>query len=230
MTNTSGGAVEVLVVGAGPTGLAMAGQLAATGVRVRVVDRALDRVHESRALAVQPRTLEVLAGLGVTDEMVARGNRAVRLSVHAGGRERSLPLFDLGLHDTAYPYLLFLSQSETERLLGERLATAGVQVERGVELTGLATGEGSAVATLRHPDGRQEQVSARYVVGCDGAHSTVRHLARIGFAGGSYPQTFVLADLEADGVDLGAAHAFLAGRGMLFLFPLGRPASWRLLA
>ena len=230
MTNTSNGPVEVLVVGAGPTGLAVAGQLAAVGARVRVVDRALDRVHESRALAVQPRTLEVLAGLGVTDEMVARGNQAVRLSVHARGRERSLPLFDLGLHDTAYPYLLFLSQSETERLLGEHLAAAGVDVERGVELTGLATGEGSAVATLRHRDGRQEQVSARYVVGCDGAHSTVRHLAGIGFAGGSYPQTFVLADLEADGVEPGAAHAFLAGRGMLFLFPLGRPASWRLLA
>ena len=230
MTNTSAGAIEVLVVGAGPTGLAMAGQLAAAGVRVRVVDRALDRVHESRALAVQPRTLEVLAGLGVTDEMVARGNRAVRLSVHAGGRERSLPLFDLGLRDTAYPYLLFLSQSETERLLGDHLAAAGVDVERGVELTGLTVEEGSAVAALRHRDARQEHVSTRYVVGCDGAHSTVRHLAGIGFAGGSYPQTFVLADLEADGVDPGAAHAFLAGRGMLLLFPLGRPASWRLVA
>ncbi|MET8307905.1 FAD-dependent monooxygenase, partial [Micromonospora sp. NPDC005173] len=79
-------AVEVLVVGAGPTGLAMAGQLAALGVRVRVVDRSVDRVHESRALAIQPRTLEVLASLGVADEMVAVGNRAVRLCLHARGR------------------------------------------------------------------------------------------------------------------------------------------------
>ncbi|MEU5942301.1 FAD-dependent monooxygenase [Micromonospora sp. NPDC047548] len=223
-------AVEVLVVGAGPTGLTMAGQLAAFGVRVRVVDRAVDRVHESRALAIQPRTLEVLTGLGVTDEMVACGNRAVRLCLHARGRERAVPLFDLGLQDTAYPYLLFLSQAETERILGERLAAMGLEVDRGVELVGLDHSGDGTVATLRHGDGRQERVSARYVVGCDGAHSTVRRLAGIGFAGAAYPQTFVLADLEADGVDAGAAHVFLSAWGILFLFPLGQPATWRLLA
>ncbi|SCG76941.1 FAD-dependent monooxygenase [Micromonospora inositola] len=223
-------AVEVLVVGAGPTGLAMAGQLAAFGVRARVVDRALDRVHESRALAIQPRTLEVLAGLGVTAELVASGNRAVRLCLHVRGRERSVPLYDLGLQDTAYPYLLFLSQADTERILGEHLAAAGLAVDRGVELVGLDRTADGAVATLRHSDGREEPVSARYVVGCDGAHSTVRHLAGIGFEGGAYPQTFVLADLEADGVEPGSAHGFLSERGMLFLFPLGHPTSWRLLA
>ncbi|SIM86473.1 FAD-dependent monooxygenase [Micromonospora cremea] len=222
--------VEVLVVGAGPTGLALARQLAAFGVQVRLVDRARDRIHESRALAIQPRTLEVLKGLGVTDDLVAAGNPAVRMCLHARGRERSVPLFDLGMEDTAFPYLLFLSQSETERLLGVHLTAAGVGVERGVELVGLdRTGDG-AVATLRHTDNREERVAARFVVGCDGAHSTVRHLAGIGFEGGSYPQTFVLADLEADGLSGGAAHVFLSEHGMLFLFPLGRPASWRLIA
>ena len=223
-------AVDVLVVGAGPTGLTMAAQLAAFGVRVRVVDRAVDRVHESRALAIQPRTLEVLSSLGVTDELVAGGNRTVRLCLHVRGRERAVPLFDLGLQDTAYPYLLFLSQAETERILGEHLTAAGLGIDRGVELVGLDQTPDGAVASLRHADGREEPVSARYVVGCDGAHSTVRHLAGIGFEGGSYPQTFVLADLEADGVASGAANAFLSGQGMLVLFPLGRPASWRLLA
>ncbi|WP_346533719.1 FAD-dependent monooxygenase [Micromonospora sp. DPT] len=222
-------AVDVLVVGAGPTGLAMAAQLAAFGVPVRVVDRAVDRAHESRALAIQPRTLEVLAGSGVTDELLAGGNPAVRLCLHAHGRVRAVPLFDLGLGDTAYPHLLFLSQAETERILAEHLAAAGLGVERGVELVGMnQTGDGVA-ATLRHADGREEPVSARYVVGCDGAHSTVRHLAGIGFEGGAYPQTFVLADLEADGVAGGAAHAFVSGQGPLFLFPLQHPASWRLL-
>ncbi|MGW5668304.1 FAD-dependent monooxygenase [Micromonospora sp. NPDC003776] len=223
------GGTDVLVVGAGPTGLALAVQLASLGVRVRLIDRAVDRVHESRALAIQPRTLEVLAGLGVTSELVAAGNTTVRLCLHAGGRSRSVPLFDLGLKDTAYPFLLLLSQAETERILGERLAAAGLGVERGVELVGLdRTGDG-ALATLRHTDGREEPVPARYVVGCDGAHSTVRHLAGIGFAGGAYPQTFVLADLEADGLEPGMAHAFLSERGMLFFFPLGHPAGWRLL-
>jgi 2-polyprenyl-6-methoxyphenol hydroxylase-like FAD-dependent oxidoreductase len=224
------GSVEVLVVGAGPTGLSLALQLVRFGVHVRIIDRGADRVHESRALAIQPRTLEVLAGSGVTDELVERGNKNVRLRIHAPGRETGVPLFDLGMPDTAYPYLLFLSQAETERILDEHLATAGITVERGVELVDLTDGTDTAVATLRHADRSDEPVAARYVVGCDGAHSTVRRLAGIGFAGGSYPQTFVLADVEADGVQPGAAHAYLSGSGMLFFFPLLHPATWRILA
>src|SRR6266540_1150660 len=226
----TGTVVDVLVAGAGPTGLTLAAQLAASSARVRLIDRGLDRVHESRALAIQPRTLEVLADLGVTGKLIACGNPAVQLRMHARGRELAVPMFDLGLDDTAYPYLLFLSQAETERILSEHLTAAGVQVERGVELTGLSNTAGSATATLRHRDGREETVSARYVAGCDGAHSTVRRLAGIRFEGSSYPQTFVLADVDADGIEPGAAHVFLSDQGMLFFFPLGNPAPWRLLA
>ncbi|MGH9261807.1 MAG: FAD-dependent monooxygenase, partial [Acidimicrobiales bacterium] len=93
---------DVLVVGAGPTGLTLAAQLLSFGASFRIVDRQLDRVHESRALAVQPRTLEVLTGLGVADAMVDRGNPAVRLQMHIGARTTEVPLFDLGLDDTAY--------------------------------------------------------------------------------------------------------------------------------
>jgi 2-polyprenyl-6-methoxyphenol hydroxylase-like FAD-dependent oxidoreductase len=221
---------EVLVVGAGPTGLALAAQLAAHGVRPRLVDRNLDRVHESRALAIQPRTLEVLAGLGVTDQLLEHGNRTVQLRIHTGGREAAVPLFDLGLADTAYPHLLFLSQAETERILGDHLAAARITVERGVQLVEIQPSADAVAAVLRHDDGHEEHIRARYVVGCDGAHSTVRTLAGIGFEGSAYPQTFVLADAEADGIAPDAAHAFLSERGMLFFFPLGTPASWRLLA
>ncbi len=225
-----GSVTDVLVVGAGPAGLTLAAEVAAFGVQPRLIDCALDRVHESRALAIQPRTLEVLARLGVTDELIACGNPAVQLRVHARGRVVAVPMFDLGLDDTAYPHLLFLSQATTERILGEYLATAGVLVERGVELVGLSNTADAAVATLRHRDGREEAVHARYVAGCDGAHSTVRRLAGIAFEGSSYPQTFVLTDASADGVEAGAAHVFLSDRGMLFFFPLGQPAPWRLLA
>jgi 2-polyprenyl-6-methoxyphenol hydroxylase-like FAD-dependent oxidoreductase len=221
--------VDVLVVGAGPTGLTLAAQLAAHGIRPRLVDRSRDRVHESRALAIQPRTLEVLAGLGITDRLVALGNAAVQLRLHVRHREVAMPLFDIGLTDTAYPYLLFLSQAETERILADHLTTKGITVERGVALSSLRSGHDAVAAMLRHDDGSDGQISARYIVGCDGAHSAVRTAVGIGFAGSSYPQTFVLADAEADGIVPDAAHAFLSERGMLFFFPLGAPATWRLL-
>jgi 2-polyprenyl-6-methoxyphenol hydroxylase-like FAD-dependent oxidoreductase len=221
---------DVLVVGAGPTGLTLAAELAAHGVRPRLVDRARDRVHESRALAIQPRTLEALARRGITGQLVAAGNPAVRLRLHARGRETAVPLFDLGLADTAYPYLLFLSQAHTERVLADHLSALDITVERGVELAGLQQDPEGVTAALRHDDGHEEQIRARYVVGCDGAHSTVRGAAGIGFHGGAYPQTFVLADTEADGLGPDAAHAFLSGPGILFFFPLGSPAAWRLLA
>src|SRR5690606_35065569 len=132
--------------------------------------------------------------------------------------------------DTAYSYLLFLSQSETERILGERLAESGVAVERGVELVSLQLGDDAASALLRHPGGREERVEARYVVGCDGGRSTVRRSAGIGFSGSTYPQTFVLADVDAGGLAPDSAHAYLSERGPLFFFPLRTPAPWRLIA
>ncbi|HEX6578787.1 MAG TPA: FAD-dependent monooxygenase [Jiangellaceae bacterium] len=222
--------IDVLVVGAGPTGLTLAAQLRAFGARFRIVDRQIDRVHESRALAIQPRTLEVLAGLGVTAELVARGNPAVQLRMHLGRRVVSLPLYDRGLSDTAYPFLLFLSQAETERVVGEHLGDRGVAIERGVELVGLEPEEHRVTCRLVHHDGRPETVVARNVVGCDGAHSAVREFARIPFVGAAYPQTFLLADLEVDGLERDAAHAYVTEAGMLLFFPLRTPASWRMLA
>jgi len=230
VTPATGDLLDVLVVGAGPTGLTLAAQLQAFGATVRIVDRQLDRVHESRALGVQPRTLEVLRGLGVAEELVARGNDAVWVQLHASGRVVRIRLFGLGLDDTAYPFLLFVSQAETEQVLNDHLATGGIRVERGVELVGFHADPDAVTSTLRRRDGRTEQVRARYLVGCDGASSTVRRSAGIPFKGGAYPQTFALADLEVDGLDRDAAHAFLGQEAIVLFFPLGRPASWRMLA
>jgi 2-polyprenyl-6-methoxyphenol hydroxylase-like FAD-dependent oxidoreductase len=222
--------VDVLVVGAGPTGLALAAQLDAHGARSRIVDRLPDRVHESRALAVQPRTLEVLAGLGVTDRLVPRGNRAVRMQLHSARGTVEVPLFDIGLDDTAYPYLLFVSQAQTEEVLVDHLRRRGVVVHRGVELVDLAQDDRGVTCRLRDDAGATRTVRARYVVGCDGVGSTVRRLAGIAFRGAAYPQDFVLADLEADVLDPGAAHAYLSPDGPLLFFPLGRPTTWRMIA
>jgi 2-polyprenyl-6-methoxyphenol hydroxylase-like FAD-dependent oxidoreductase len=230
-TTSSGDALlDVLVVGAGPTGLALAAELRAFDSRFRLIDRQLDRVHESRALAIQPRTLEVLGRHGLARQLVECGNPAVQLRMHMGRHTVALPLFDLGIADTAHPYLLFLSQAETERILGEHLARHGVLVERGTELIGVDAADGHVTCRLRRGDGRHETVRARYLVGCDGANSTVRQQAGIPFEGAAYPQTFVLADLEVDGLEAGAAHAYMAEAGMVFFFPLGAPATWRMLA
>jgi 2-polyprenyl-6-methoxyphenol hydroxylase-like FAD-dependent oxidoreductase len=223
------GQLDALIIGAGPTGLTLAAQLHALGVSARIVDRQQDRAHESRALAIQPRTLEVLRGLGISQTLVERGNPAVQLRLHLRRRVVGLRLFDVGVDDTAYPFLLFLSQSETEAALTEHLAARGVRVERGVELVAFAPADRGITCTLRHAGGRVESVHARYLVGCDGARSTVREGAGIAFRGGAYPQTFVLGDLEVDGgLEPGAAHAFLGAPGVLLFFPLGRPATWRL--
>jgi 2-polyprenyl-6-methoxyphenol hydroxylase-like FAD-dependent oxidoreductase len=154
---------DVLVVGAGPTGLTLAAQLQRLGARVRIVDRQIDRVHESRALAVQPRTLEVLRTLGISDKLVERGNNAVQLRPRFGERVVPIRLYDVGLEDSAYPFL-FVSQAETEAVLSEHLAEAGIAVERGVELLTLTTDDQQVSCTLGHRDGstvRQRHLARR---------------------------------------------------------------------
>jgi 2-polyprenyl-6-methoxyphenol hydroxylase-like FAD-dependent oxidoreductase len=228
---TSTSAPDVLAVGAGPTGLTLAANVQAQGASVRIIDCNMDRTRESRALAVQPRTLELLDSLGIAEDLVARGRTSVRLRIRVGRRTVALPFGDVGVEDTAYPSLLFVSQAETEAVLADHLLAGDVHVERGVELVSFQVDEDAVACVVSHGDGGQEQVRCRYLVGCDGAHSTVRHLAGIPFQGDAYPQTFFLGDLEADGdLEAGAINAFVASDAVAFFFPLGRPATWRLIA
>ncbi|WP_262849750.1 FAD-dependent monooxygenase [Mumia quercus] len=220
---------DVLVVGAGPTGLTLALELATHGVPVRVVDAAPDSVHESRALVVQARTLEVLARHGVADALVAEGEKAFGLTAHGAAKVATIGLFDTTITETAYPYLLFLSQARTEQILLAHLERAGVEVTRDRALVDLHQDADAVTATVRGADGTTETVRAGYVVGCDGAHSAVRTACGIDFTGSTYPQTFVLADVDASGLERGRIHAFLGEEGLLFFFPLRTPAPWRLL-
>jgi 2-polyprenyl-6-methoxyphenol hydroxylase-like FAD-dependent oxidoreductase len=220
-----------LIIGAGPTGLALAAQLRWFDVPFRIIDRSLDRAHESRALAVQARTLELLDGLGLADAMVALGRTGSRLVLHLGARPVArVDIGEIGVEDTRYPFILFLSQAETERILVDHLSRSGISVERGVELVGFEPQNHSVDCILRHPDGRDERVRAGYLVGCDGAHSLVRRAAGFSFEGGSYPQDFVLGDVEADGpLEAGAINSFAGGGGVALFFPLGSPTTWRVI-
>jgi 2-polyprenyl-6-methoxyphenol hydroxylase-like FAD-dependent oxidoreductase len=232
MPSSAGSEIDVLVAGAGPTGLALAAQLQWFGARFRIIDRSLDRARESRALAVQARTLEIFDSLRLADPLVARGNASTRVALHAGARTVAhVQLGSIGRVDTRFPFILFVSQSETERVLAEHLARAGATIERGVELTGFDEHETFVDCRIRHQDGREEPVRASYLAGCDGARSTVRKIAGFSFEGGSYPQDFVLGDIEADGpLEPLAINAFIGKGGIAIFFPLGQPTTWRVIA
>jgi 2-polyprenyl-6-methoxyphenol hydroxylase-like FAD-dependent oxidoreductase len=230
--NGSDDEISVLVVGAGPTGLTLACQLARFGVRFRIIDKQADRARESRALAVQARSLEVLEALGRGKVLVARGRTTTRLMLHVDrGEPPAIDLGNIGRADTRFPYILFVSQANTEAVLVEYLESRGVLIERGVELASFQVATDTIACVLRHPDGRQERCRVRYLGGCDGAHSTVRKGTSIPFEGGAYPQSFALGDVEADGpLASDAIHAFGMGRGMAMFFPLGHPTTWRVMA
>jgi 2-polyprenyl-6-methoxyphenol hydroxylase-like FAD-dependent oxidoreductase len=230
MTGQPASSIEVLVVGAGPTGLALAAQLAAFGATVRVVDRRTGPGRESRALIVQPRTLEVLRPLGVTQALLDRGDPTARIRLHLNGRDLTVPLSDPGLGDTSYPFLLVLRQAETETALLGHLGSLGLRVEWGTEFQAYRNDEAGVVSTLRHADGRQERVRARYLVGCDGASSTVRRSAGIGFEGASYRRSVLLADVTLTAeLPAAAAHVFVGRHGVLGLLAAGEHAPWRIL-
>ena len=222
----------MLVVGAGPTGLVMAVELATRGVVCRIIDKAPERSRHTRALVLQARSLELLQKVGVADELVARGRRNLKATPFVEGRRAvDLELEDIGVDDTPYPFLLFVSQAETERVLEERLKGLGVEVERPVELLSFAQDPEGVDARLRRGDGREEGVRAHYVVGADGAHSAVRKGAGLSFEGDAYPQDFVLADAELDWEgEEDRFHLFLSRGGVLAVLPLAGPSSYRLIA
>ncbi|GAA2823322.1 FAD-dependent monooxygenase [Kitasatospora paracochleata] len=205
---------DVLVVGAGPTGLLLAGDLAAAGLRVTVLEKRAAESNLTRAFAVHARTLEQLDARGLADELIATGQplRSLRLF----GRLR----VELGDLPTRFPFVLITPQSHTERLLQERASKAGATLVRGAEAVGLRQDSEGVSLTVRE-GGATTTHRARYAVGTDGVHSTVRDLLGIPFPGESVVNSVMLADVrlrrEPDEVlTVGASEA-----GFAFLAPFG---------
>ena len=191
---------DVLIAGAGPTGLVLALALTRLGVRVRIVDKLAQPSTTSRALAVQTRTLELYDLLDLTEQVVRDGHRVPGVNLWTNGEWRArLPLEDIAQGLTPHAFILIYPQDSHERLLIDRLAASGVTVERERELVGLDDDGSRVVATLRDPSGAESRIEASYVAGCDGARSAVRKLAGSGFEGGTYRQVFYVADVEATG-------------------------------
>jgi 2-polyprenyl-6-methoxyphenol hydroxylase-like FAD-dependent oxidoreductase len=214
-------AVDALVVGAGPVGLTMAAELARHGVRCRIVDRSAVASDKSKALVLWPRSLELLDRAGAVEPLLAAGLRVVRARIFGDGQ----PLAQLSLDGLAspYPFALMIPQNETERLLAAHLAGLGGVVERGVELLDFGADADGVSVRLRRPDGTPESVRATWLIGCDGAHSTVRHGLGIDFAGVAEPNDWILADVHLDG-DLPAdeLRIYWHAQGILAFFPIAR--------
>ena len=216
------GDTDVLIIGAGPTGLVLALWLTRLGVRVRIVDKAAQPGTTSRALAVQARTLELYQQVGLADAVVARGWKTIAVNLWVAGKKVArAPIGSIGTDISPFPFALTFPQDQHERLLIERLAAAGVEVERPTELLRFEDAAGRVRAHLKRPDGAEEICEAAYIAGCDGARSTVRESLGIGFPGGTYSHVFYVADVEADGATLnGELHVALDQADFLAMFPL----------
>lgn len=213
---------EVLIVGAGPTGLTLALWLQRLGTRFRIVDTLPAAAEYSRALGVHARTLEFDRQLGFADDVLNGGvvMRGINLWVNRR-KAAHISLGDLGAGLTPYPFVLDFAQDQHERLLIDQLASRGATVERRTRLVNLETRDDGLLATLECPDGSTDQCLAAYVAGCDGAHSAVRSITGVGFSGGSYERVFYVADVDATGpaVD-GELHVDLGASDLLAVFAM----------
>jgi 2-polyprenyl-6-methoxyphenol hydroxylase-like FAD-dependent oxidoreductase len=217
---------QVLVVGAGPTGLVLAAELLARGIRTRIIDQGDGVILQARAIGVHARTLEVLDMMGLAQRFIERGQVVQQLRWYSKGKH--LVSLEFARSGSRFGMLLDLPQDETERLLRARILELGGVVENRTELTGLIIGPDAVIAAVRDRSGRAV-ITAGYVVGCDGAHSRVRRELGLTFHGHPYPQDWLLADVLLDS-DLpeDAAHAFFRPDGLpAILFPM-RDHRWRL--
>ncbi|HLG75090.1 MAG TPA: alpha/beta fold hydrolase [Ktedonobacteraceae bacterium] len=223
--------VEVLIVGAGPVGLTAALELARRGISCRLIDQAEGPSPYSRALGIHPRTLEHLEQMGVVDEVLERGVLNYANNVYADGR-RLIHLHTAASEGEALADgVLFLSQVDVEAILRKRLSAYDVTIEYRTMLQELQQDEQGVTAVLRPAEGDPISVRANWLIGCDGAHSTVRKQLGLSFLG-SQEETWLVADAQIDwelNVDALETHIFFAEEGGIIAFPYPERGRWRLL-
>ncbi|HYV48623.1 MAG TPA: FAD-dependent monooxygenase [Myxococcaceae bacterium] len=213
---------NVLIAGAGPTGLVLAHWLARAGVRLRLIDKAAEPGTTSRALGVQARTLELYRQLGLDEVAVSAGTPFKGINLWVRGQHVGhVEIGDMGVGLSPYPYMLTLPQDLHERLLIDQLRPLGVEVERGVDLLGYEETADRVRARVRRPDGSEEEIEAAYLAGCDGARSKVRHAMGATFEGGTYERMFYVADVEMHGpMDNHELHVALDEADLIAVFPM----------
>jgi len=221
---------DVLVVGAGPTGLMLANQLVRRGVATLIIDRHAGPSLETRALGVQARTLEIYSHLGIVDRALELGKRGTGGNIWADGQRRArVGLSDAGDKVTPYPFLLVLGQDDNERIMGDHLRELGSSVHWSMELVSLTQQADSVTAAVKLPDGSHRNIVAAWVAGCDGARSAVRESSGILFAGAPYEHVFFVADTEMTGSMVpDEVNVYLFRDGFHLLFPMRGKDHWRI--
>lgn len=220
--------IPVLIVGAGPSGLTMALELSRRGIDYRIIDKQPERIKTSNALAIQPRTLEMLDDMGVVDGFLKMGQRIVSISINDASRNISLVSTDQ--IESYYNFIQSLPQYYTEEILDQQLLRQDKQIERQRELVQLERKEGMVVAELLDADGNPETVQCQWLIACDGARSTIRNILDVKFTGIDFPQRFIIADvhIESDYPD-DQVIAFLSKYGPIAFFPI-KAGSFRMVA
>ena len=220
---------QVLVVGAGPTGLVLAAELLARGISVRIIDKGDGMALQSRAIGIHARTLEALDMMGLAERFIEHGQVVRHLNFYSEGRR--LARLEFARCGSRFGFLLDLPQDRTERLLRARIAELGGVVENGVELVSLTAGGHGVSAIVRDHASRRTQaepIMAGYVVGCDGAHSRVRSELDLTFHGHPYPQDSHPGGDPGAGRPAGAAAGHRVRSHLAGQFPLPSPVSQRL--
>ncbi len=212
--------VEVLVVGAGPTGLTLACELARHGVSFRIIDKLSVGSNKSKALAVHSRSLEMLEDMDIVDRFITFGLKLHGVNIFADSKQiAKLSLDEL---DSYYSYTLSIPQSDTERILMERLAELDHAVERSMDLVALTQNADGVESTVSDAEGKTQTIKSRWLVGADGAHSSVRKLLKMDFVGSKYPDLVNLCDVKIEGpLNPDEIYVFNSDKGLIAFFPYG---------
>src|SRR5262245_32109753 len=225
--------IDVLIVGAGPTGLALAYQLRRLGVSYRIVDKSNAPSTTSKAIGLQYRVSEVLTWMGLFERFRAKGVSGKGINFYANGQHllelRLDRLTGMSGQGAFEPQSIVIPQSETEGLLIEALRERGIAVERDTAFVALTHDSERVTSRIQRADGSSELIESRYLVGCEGAHSLIRKQAGISFAGKTYPLAYFMADVEADwSRDRNQIYVWFDEDGMFSAIPMPGERRWRL--